>query len=316
MAASWLFFECGRGQSKIAPLNTSPALHMKKGCALLFPRFCFPIPTSYSHPLHTFPLCSPTHTCTRTHISPKRTSIQIKKKHPYFQGTFPHWSHFTRVCLFFATMPPQPCRFFRLGNCRNGDQCRFYHEGFSEFMNTDTHAVSNFEEDVCTDDEEEDEEEDDVLGYSYGNATRQTSAPITRNTINHDNRQADVDTPRTESTSRYSKPCRWYMAGYCLRGDECWFSHDLSSSHRPDGASIFLQDEAISSSSSAPRHEDDRKCAICLELPTTFGLLGKQNTEIEQMRREKGLDSGHTTSDEISNISRGKRGEGLSSIHK
>ncbi|KAF9325851.1 hypothetical protein BG006_010684 [Podila minutissima] len=170
-------------------------------------------------------------------------------------------------------MPPQPCRFFRLGSCRNGDQCRFYHEGFSEFMNTDMHAASNFEEDVCTDDEEEDEEEDDVLGYSYGNTTRRTSAPITRNTINRDNRQADVDIPRTESTSRYSKPCRWYMAGYCLRGDECWFSHDLSSSHSPDGASIFFQDEATSSSSSAPRHEDDRKCAICLELPTTFGLL-------------------------------------------
>lgn len=133
----------------------------------------------------------------------------------------------------------------------------------------DTYAVSHFEEDANTDDDEDD---DEVLGYTFGDLT---PSPITRNTTNRDNKQ-DVDAG-TESTSRYSKPCRWYMAGYCLRGDQCWFSHDLSSSHSPDGVSSnFFQDEAASSS--APRHEDDRKCAICLEVPTTFGLLGKWNT--------------------------------------
>ncbi|KAF9383343.1 hypothetical protein CPB97_006541 [Podila verticillata] len=169
-------------------------------------------------------------------------------------------------------MPP-PCHFFRAGNCRNGDRCHFYHEGFSEFMNQpDAHAASHFEEDVHTDDEDEDDH-DEVLGYSFGHST---PSPITRNTINHDNKQ-DVDA-RTESTSRFSKPCRWYVAGYCLRGDQCWFSHDLSSSHSPDGVSSnFFQDEATSSSASVPRHEDDRKCAICLEVPTTFGLLASCN---------------------------------------
>lgn len=260
-------------------IHTSPTVpcvpYEKKGRAL----FCLVFPPLYScHSIHSHTFSILTHTHTHLTQRKRKASTLSSKQHKK-----PHCSPSpVPLRALLATMPP-PCHFFRAGNCRNGDRCHFYHEGFSEFMNQpDAHAASHFEEDVHTDDEDEDDH-DEVLGYSFGHST---PSPITRNTINHDNKQ-DVDA-RTESTSRFSKPCRWYVAGYCLRGDQCWFSHDLSSSHSPDGVSSnFFQDEATSSSASVPRHEDDRKCAICLEVPTTFGLLGKRNTGSKRKKGKK-----------------------------
>ncbi|KAG0343643.1 hypothetical protein BG004_005120 [Podila humilis] len=214
----------------------------------------------------------------------------------------------------------RPCHFFRLGTCRNGDQCRFYHEGLSEFSyspeSPEYSDANDFDSDTDDQDEIEERYSDEIVddaeandiisrtlfSRNHGNMTTPgipsaTSAPGTP--VDHSSRHsagghcpsnsslANADATRT---SRYTKPCRWYLAGYCLRGDECWFSHDLSSSsslslQNLDSASMFVfsQDNATSSSSSSPpvltsatpnsHHEEDRKCAICLEIPTTFGLL-------------------------------------------
>ncbi|KAF7294432.1 hypothetical protein MKEN_01435700 [Mycena kentingensis (nom. inval.)] len=50
-----------------------------------------------------------------------------------------------------------------------------------------------------------------------------------------------------------NKQCRFFAAGFCRRGDECWFVHDKDSS-------------------SGIQEEDDL-CSICFERPTTYGLL-------------------------------------------
>ncbi|KIM83042.1 hypothetical protein PILCRDRAFT_819832 [Piloderma croceum F 1598] len=60
-----------------------------------------------------------------------------------------------------------------------------------------------------------------------------------------------------------SKPCRFYAKGYCRRGDECWFRHNII----PESSTSQQKDE-VSDSSAA-----DDVCNICLEKPTTYGLL-------------------------------------------
>ncbi|KAF9129197.1 hypothetical protein BGW39_004389 [Mortierella sp. 14UC] len=79
------------------------------------------------------------------------------------------------------------------------------------------------------------------------------------------------------------------MAGYCLRGDNCWFSHDraiIEGRSRGNGA----EEEAAPGQSSSELtsttgdasangyidgedENEDHKCAICFEVPSTFGLL-------------------------------------------
>ncbi|KZT10054.1 uncharacterized protein LAESUDRAFT_645543 [Laetiporus sulphureus 93-53] len=58
-----------------------------------------------------------------------------------------------------------------------------------------------------------------------------------------------------------SKTCKFYAAGYCRRGDQCWFIHSDSPS-------------AVASSSAEPATEEDQLCCICYEKPVTYGLLG------------------------------------------
>ena len=67
-----------------------------------------------------------------------------------------------------------------------------------------------------------------------------------------------------------AKTCKFFAAGYCKRGSDCWFAHgtpsQLSGPSRP------------ASGSSAPREtvieEDENLCSICFEKPVTYGLLG------------------------------------------
>lgn len=65
-----------------------------------------------------------------------------------------------------------------------------------------------------------------------------------------------------------SKTCRFYAAGYCKRGADCWFVHALP--------------QVASSGSSVPpgaaeeEDEIDSLCCICYEKPVTYGLLGEQ----------------------------------------
>ncbi|KIK19218.1 hypothetical protein PISMIDRAFT_108099 [Pisolithus microcarpus 441] len=50
-----------------------------------------------------------------------------------------------------------------------------------------------------------------------------------------------------------AKVCRYYVNGHCKRGDRCWFRHELPST--------------------PPEQIDADTCSICMEKPTTYGLL-------------------------------------------
>ncbi|KAK7686371.1 hypothetical protein QCA50_010595 [Cerrena zonata] len=58
-----------------------------------------------------------------------------------------------------------------------------------------------------------------------------------------------------------SKTCRYYTAGYCRRGADCWFLHS------DPGPAAKVVVSPIASD------DDDYVCSICLEKPVTFGLL-------------------------------------------
>ncbi|KAF9901439.1 hypothetical protein EC991_006110 [Linnemannia zychae] len=79
------------------------------------------------------------------------------------------------------------------------------------------------------------------------------------------------------------------MAGYCLRGDNCWFSHDRTIIEGRSRASDAVEgtdpgqasSELTSTTADASANgyndgedeNEDQKCAICFEVPSTFGLL-------------------------------------------
>ncbi|KAI6149793.1 hypothetical protein BKA82DRAFT_23588 [Pisolithus tinctorius] len=52
-----------------------------------------------------------------------------------------------------------------------------------------------------------------------------------------------------------AKVCRYYVKGHCTRGDRCWFRHEL-----PKAPPEQVQPDA-------------ETCSICMEKPTTYGLL-------------------------------------------
>ncbi|KAH0836629.1 hypothetical protein J3R83DRAFT_8347 [Lanmaoa asiatica] len=56
-----------------------------------------------------------------------------------------------------------------------------------------------------------------------------------------------------------AKVCRYYARGHCTRGDQCWFRHVLPK--------VALDDERIQFNAET--------CCICLEKPTTYGLLSE-----------------------------------------
>ncbi|KAK3828498.1 MAG: hypothetical protein J3Q66DRAFT_435024 [Benniella sp.] len=156
-------------------------------------------------------------------------------------------------------MTTTPCRFFLAGNCRNGASCRFYHEGFDSLppeMLAEAIASSDDDEETTT-------------------TTTTTTSQIRAGAASSSSRPS-FTTPR---------PCHWYMAGYCHRGESCWFSHDRSHvnpAQRGNGESTTLSDnEATTTTTEVNRStttynsddEEDQKCAICFEVPTTFGLL-------------------------------------------
>lgn len=51
-----------------------------------------------------------------------------------------------------------------------------------------------------------------------------------------------------------SKSCRYFAAGYCKRGEKCWFTHVSPAKPPTDSGESLI-------------------CAICMEEPATFGLL-------------------------------------------
>ena len=66
-----------------------------------------------------------------------------------------------------------------------------------------------------------------------------------------------------------NKPCRFYAAGYCKRGEDCWFVHVQPEAAGNSGNPVDLTEVE-------PEDENDSLCAICYDKPVTYGLLGKQ----------------------------------------
>ncbi|KAL1925603.1 uncharacterized protein VTP21DRAFT_486 [Calcarisporiella thermophila] len=67
--------------------------------------------------------------------------------------------------------------------------------------------------------------------------------------------------------------CKYFAQGYCRRGNGCWFRHENPEvgGALPGATSGGANAEA--STSSITRSSGDHTCAICLEVPVTFGLL-------------------------------------------
>ena len=63
-----------------------------------------------------------------------------------------------------------------------------------------------------------------------------------------------------------AKVCKFFAAGFCKRGTDCWFVHEQQSQPR----SGSQQQDIVEDQS------DDDLCCICFEKPTTYGLLGKR----------------------------------------
>lgn len=90
---------------------------------------------------------------------------------------------------------------------------------------------------------------------------------------------------KQSSSSRHSLPphlvdCIWWKKGYCFRGTECYFRHDQAlagtekETTKAPPANTEKPSEATSSSTNAPASsQGPEPCAICLEVPVTYGLL-------------------------------------------
>ncbi|KAG0271581.1 hypothetical protein BGZ95_000593 [Linnemannia exigua] len=194
-------------------------------------------------------------------------------------------------------MSSTPCRFFLAGTCRNGTDCRFYHEGFSGIPRN-----------VLTGDATQTVFTAQRSGTSATSTTiaprrstsgaSQTSSPSLSSSSGASTAQTQVlssssSSPSSSSSTRpayaAARPCNWYMAGYCLRGDNCWFSHDRAVIEgRSRGGSAeeavapgqagneltsTTADANPNGNSNGEDENEDQKCAICFEIPSTFGLL-------------------------------------------
>ncbi|KAG0320121.1 hypothetical protein BGZ99_004680 [Dissophora globulifera] len=166
-------------------------------------------------------------------------------------------------------MSSRPCRFFVAGNCRNGDLCRFYHSGFSSRGASTLVGVSRAG----------DSGDNEETSISPGHRAERGA------------RAAAASSSHASSSSRpvyaASRPCQWYMAGYCHRGESCWFSHDrgaINANYTGGEDTIVISDDdededgttrqAQGAAATNDNDEDeDQKCAICFEVPKTFGLL-------------------------------------------
>ncbi|KAK2739658.1 hypothetical protein FQN57_006491 [Myotisia sp. PD_48] len=75
--------------------------------------------------------------------------------------------------------------------------------------------------------------------------------------------------------------CKWWKKGYCFRGTKCYFRHDEALAgvdaivnFKPEPNSDS-NGQSTDSPNNAVSEEDKEKCAICLEVPETYGLLIK-----------------------------------------
>ncbi|KAA8913785.1 hypothetical protein FN846DRAFT_928630 [Sphaerosporella brunnea] len=60
-------------------------------------------------------------------------------------------------------------------------------------------------------------------------------------------------------------PCKFFKAGYCSRGEKCWFEHEA-----PKEKTAKVDTHATVA---AETSKDEEPCAICFEKPETYGLM-------------------------------------------
>jgi E3 ubiquitin-protein ligase makorin len=63
-------------------------------------------------------------------------------------------------------------------------------------------------------------------------------------------------------------PCKFFKAGYCSRGETCWFKHEAPKAKAGEG-----EPAAAASTVPATAAEDEEPCAICFDKPETYGLM-------------------------------------------
>ncbi|KDN39518.1 hypothetical protein K437DRAFT_259009 [Tilletiaria anomala UBC 951] len=152
------------------------------------------------------------------------------------------------------------CCFYNISHgCSRGDECRFVHDS-----TTKAHTA--------------------VLSTAMS-GQEMTTPPVST-------KPATILDPLSPKAQR---PCKWFQAGYCRRGQECWFAHISSpEGSNPEGQNAQIQASrsgakkasepaACTSSSEAVKQgiasnkvaEDGPICGICLEVPSSFGLLEK-----------------------------------------
>jgi E3 ubiquitin-protein ligase makorin len=71
-----------------------------------------------------------------------------------------------------------------------------------------------------------------------------------------------------------NKTCKFYVAGFCSKGDTCWFKHTVPVHEvgvEAVGASGTSSDAPVPAQEVAVREVEP--CSICYEDPVTFGLL-------------------------------------------
>ncbi|THH33359.1 hypothetical protein EUX98_g852 [Antrodiella citrinella] len=72
----------------------------------------------------------------------------------------------------------------------------------------------------------------------------------------------------TEKFTPYDKAkvCKFFAAGYCKRGSDCWFVHNAPNKKRSSAS-------GSKAPPAADEDEEEHVCCICMEKPVTYGLL-------------------------------------------
>ena len=77
------------------------------------------------------------------------------------------------------------------------------------------------------------------------------------------------------------KTCRYFAAGYCKRGADCWFRHVRPAASAP--STDTSSSAEVTSPVATENEEEDIICSICYEKPVTFGLLGESYPVIRRL---------------------------------
>ncbi|KAI5789011.1 hypothetical protein EDC01DRAFT_608401, partial [Geopyxis carbonaria] len=65
---------------------------------------------------------------------------------------------------------------------------------------------------------------------------------------------------------RNETPCRYFIQGYCARGNTCWYRHENPKDDRE-------KDSETATVSEPKLQEEKESCAICFDVPKYYGLM-------------------------------------------